>query len=855
MKKIYLVILVLISVSQIKGQTIDDIAYDDIAYITSEIVDPENVYYSYDGESHKRVSIRYYFYDAQNNKIENLDDFSTHFSAILFLSENGFLGNFMAAFTLDPTRKCLIVSWSKKNKKLVYEDKVYFRLPTGVSSEKIPLKYSTKYRITVTPPPVGGAIIDEPGDKAAIYKQNYQFKVKREDDYKNHLIKLSINKNGYEEKTEIDQSTGECIIRDVQDGLNVTVQLIPTYKITIPPAANIAITPDSWDRVEPGEDFIFTVKAIHPYNFVKPLQITPDTYTAIPTGNPDEYKIENIQNDLTIVTAAACKLTLSADSKFKTYDTQSFPNDQYTFSVQGIIDGKTPEQILSGTPVFSGNAITAVNKGNYSIEITGLGSLTTTDDKYVLLEADIPSYGKGTLTIDPAIINISANDQSKKYDGQSFPADQFTCTVQGIIDGKTQEQVIKGIPVYGDEAINTVDAGTHSIEITGLGSLQSIDDNYIINPDISAFGKGILTINPVPLRIVVNNQFKIYDGQPFPADQYTYIVEGIVDGKSQQQLVSGTPVFGGEAVNAIVPGNYTIETIAPGNLELTDNNYSLNMDVSTFEKGVLTIECIPVTLTAQPENASICIGSEHTLTAEVLGSISSYQWYFNDQAIAGADKVNYTITDAKSGTDYGDYKLEVQGFCSPKIFTDVARIWIADSISRPFILDIPDIAYTGQRTRLHIGQSYGYNDVTNYIWTFGQPHEELDMEGESAHTIYVTFDNETDLQKISLMMEHACGPYIVSKDIKIQNSTAIAAIKDKTKTSIYPNPVERELRIKNEEVRIESVVVTDINGRSVYQAYPESMEYTINVESWPKGTYLVRIITKTGTITQKVVKR
>ena len=75
--------------------------------------------------------------------------------------------------------------------------------------------------------------------------------------------------------------------------------------------------------------------------------------------------------------------------------------------------------------------------------------------------------------------------------------------------------------------------------------------------------------------------------------------------------------------------------------------------------------------------------------------------------------------------------------------------------------------------------------------------------------------------------------------------------------SIYPNPVKDELRIKSEELRINSVEICDVAGRVVETRLIASLHEgtaTINVSTLPQGVYLVKIHTDKGVVTQKVVK-
>ncbi|MCL2596731.1 MAG: leucine-rich repeat protein [Paludibacter sp.] len=68
---------------------------------------------------------------------------------------------------------------------------------------------------------------------------------------------------------------------------------------------------------------------------------------------------------------------------------------------------------------------------------------------------------------------------------------------------------------------------------------------------------------------------------------------------------------------------------------------------------------------------------------------------------------------------------------------------------------------------------------------------------------------------------------------------------------IYPNPAKDELKIESGDLKINSVEITDLTGRSVMVVGGGT---AINVSALPTGIYLVKINTDRGVVTKKVVK-
>ena len=74
--------------------------------------------------------------------------------------------------------------------------------------------------------------------------------------------------------------------------------------------------------------------------------------------------------------------------------------------------------------------------------------------------------------------------------------------------------------------------------------------------------------------------------------------------------------------------------------------------------------------------------------------------------------------------------------------------------------------------------------------------------------------------------------------------------------TLFPNPIQEQLTIKNEELRIKRVVLIDVLGREVINIQKHNVtEVKINVAKIHAGLYQVRIETDKGIYTSKVVKQ
>jgi len=74
--------------------------------------------------------------------------------------------------------------------------------------------------------------------------------------------------------------------------------------------------------------------------------------------------------------------------------------------------------------------------------------------------------------------------------------------------------------------------------------------------------------------------------------------------------------------------------------------------------------------------------------------------------------------------------------------------------------------------------------------------------------------------------------------------------------TLFPNPMEQQLTIKNETLRMNRIILVDVLGKEVINIQKNRIaETTINVSNLPAGLYQVRIESNNGVFTSKVVKQ
>ena len=190
-------------------------------------------------------------------------------------------------------------------------------------------------------------------------------------------------------------------------------------------------------------------------------------------------------------------LTVSADATV-TYNGRAqtgTPTTSYSIA--------TDTSDISGTLTYT-NPSNAVNAGTYNF--TNLGGLYSNQQGYII------SYVNGTLTINPADINITANSPAAlTYNGSAYSGAPGYTVTAGSNDtacpsGLCDSDSLTGTPSYSysqsGTSVTPENAGSYSIGLTGLSN-----NNYSIT-----YVNGALTINPETLTYNAVTDTKTYNG-------------------------------------------------------------------------------------------------------------------------------------------------------------------------------------------------------------------------------------------------------------------------------------------------------------------------------------------------------
>jgi len=308
----------------------------------------------------------------------------------------------------------------------------------------------------------------------------------------------------------------------------------------------------------------------------------PGIYPIMVSATSLNYNITNCSyDDLgALIIKEPYQLLISADDRYRLYGEA---NPVLSVSFDGFEDGDDAS-VVTGLALDT----TAEERSD-----TGTYPITILDSGYSLPPYYTVILREGSLTVNPAPLNITALDASVTY-GSSLPT--FTATVTGLLPGDSLDT-----PYDFSVPAGRLDAGTHAIGITG-GSAE----NYEIFRH-----KGTLTVDPAALVISADDK-QMIQGQPYPLFTATatgLMYDDTIDVLSGLNLVAVDEIqMGGSGmvVTTVPPAENMMFINQSGNL--TAQNYA----PITFKTGLLTInepQLVINTITIETETTTDSSGT------------------------------------------------------------------------------------------------------------------------------------------------------------------------------------------------------------------------------------------------------
>lgn len=225
---------------------------------------------------------------------------------------------------------------------------------------------------------------------------------------------------------------------------------------------------------------------------------------------------------------------------------------------------------------------------------------------------------------------------------------------------------------------NTLAPGTYTITITGTAAGATTQTRDIVFT-ISAGTGPAISAQPANQTVCAgtNSSFTITSATA-TSYQWQVSTDG---GATYNNIVNGGIYTGAGSATLTLTG------ITAG---LQNNRYrciaSTSCGTTTSSAALLTVNQPPV-ITGQPQDATVCAGSNQTFTVTASGSSISYQWELSTDggatytAISAATNASYTLTGISNVMNNNRYRCRVTGICSPVAVSTAAILTVLNPVT------------------------------------------------------------------------------------------------------------------------------------------------------------------------------
>ena len=349
-----------------------------------------------------------------------------------------------------------------------------------------------------------------------------------------------------------------------------------------------------------------------------------------------------VENGTLEVTQKA--VTITAHDASKTYDGSALTKNSYTNTALA-----TGDQIESVTVTGSQTVVGTSNNVPSAAVIKNAGN------EDVTASYDI-TYANGTLEVTQKAVTITADGDTKVYDGTALTKSTYTNTALATGDQ------IESVTVTGSQTVVGTSNNVPSAAVIKNGSGENVTASYTIT-----YANGTLEVTQKAVTITAESDTKVYDGTPLTKSTYTNT------GLASSDAIESVTVTGSQTVvgtNNNVPSAAVIKN---GSGENVTASYDI-----TYANGTLTIDPASVTLTAN-SGTETYDGTHKTVegfTSSVTGltfsnvsasgsgtNTGSYDVTFSGVTINTTkdDTGNYVVTGTTNGTLTIDKAVTVDG--------------------------------------------------------------------------------------------------------------------------------------------------------------------------------------------------
>jgi hypothetical protein len=526
----------------------------------------------------------------------------------------------------------------------------------------------------------------------------------------------------------------------------------------------------------------------------------------------------------------------------------------------GLVNGAT-----SGAITINGGTVTATSTGSGAenagagagiggssmgrdVNVTINGGTVTATGYTGIGNGNTSFVSRVSVTINGGTVNANIQSQPRNSEHQIVYLNTLTV----------------GSDANGDKSITagSIKGENYENGISGINGMKTDDEGkvYVYLPASDGAEFVALTVDGVSYRKSYERKVDVsyeetlepdatlknllVDGEEIPGfdpDKTNYQLT--VPCGTEQITISGET---NDAAASLAPAGVKTYQLEPGN-----NSFTLTVtaaDKMTTKVYTVTVirDCLAPGILKDLEDAIVCAGESHTFAVEAEGDNLSYEWYYGNERIKGANGNTYTITNAEL-RDYEHYYVIVRsqiGDYRSSVYSKNVRLWIAGQLPENLrFVDFPSTVTTGNTYRIKLA---GYPDVTQYVWSYDRDGVTFSPEtgGIGDNETLATFGVLSAGQgMLTVTLEHPCGTRQATQPILVQWPTGVEQIAGQA-VRVFPNPTSGIIKVSG--TRSNQIIrIVDITG-SLKGNYPaQDSETTIDLTGYSKGTYLIQHNDKT----------
>jgi hypothetical protein len=130
------------------------------------------------------------------------------------------------------------------------------------------------------------------------------------------------------------------------------------------------------------------------------------------------------------------------------------------------------------------------------------------------------------------------------------------------------------------------------------------------------------------------------------------------------------------------------------------------------------------------------------------------------------------------------------------------------------------------------------------------------IDGASTQDIAISFNSEglevgTYTANLRITSTDSDNPLLIIPVTLLVDPNASVNELDQVDVSLFPNPANDHLQVQANQL-IERISITDISGKTIYTVHENSHQALLDLTFLRNGMYLIQIITKQGTLTEKL---